>query len=186
MESISFSTLGVPKIGLPFWNQPLMRVDIKNVHIICLFHSFSCCNFHTCKSGLTKLPRNYNWAWVSYSRLRTPYVYINDACLICRGTSIEHNRTIGLLKWLLQSADYKWNKESQQLSLRKHQTKEWLPGIFLWTTAGQYRLNKFFLNWGSFQGRLISHYNTWSYNKKKRKKMQEICLEKNVQLKDVS
>ena len=135
MGNISFFTLGVPKIGVPFWNQPLIRVDIKNVYI-CLFHSFPYSNFHTYEPGLTKFPRNYNWAWVSYSRLRTPCVYLNDACLVCRGTSIEHNRTIGLLKWLMQSANHKWNKESLQLSLRKHQTKEWLPGVFLWTTAG--------------------------------------------------
>ena len=41
-------------------------------------------------------------------------------------------------------------------------------------------VNFFFLNWDSLHARLNSHYEAWSYKKKKHKKdcrIQEICLE---------
>ena len=42
-------------------------------------------------------------------------------------------------------------------------------------------VNFFFLNWDSLHARLNSHYEAWSYKKKKHKKdysIQEICLER--------
>ena len=41
-------------------------------------------------------------------------------------------------------------------------------------------------NWASFYARLNNRRESWSYKKKKQKKIQEIYLEKNLQMKDVS
>ena len=52
---------------------------------------------------------------------------------------------------------------------------------------GSVNMDVFFFNWDSLHARLNSHYDEWSYNKKKTQRLQdkENLFRKNLQLKDV-
>ena len=50
------------------------------------------------------------------------------------------------------------------------------PNLYILITV--YKLHNFFLNWDSLHARPNSHYEAWSYKKKKQKKIRAHCLKR--------
>ena len=97
---------------------------------------------------------------------------------------------VGDVNWGTKDVQYNWCRKSAVLWSFSYFSKSVLKSpnktISLFFSdnipAFPFRFKQIFFNWDSLHARLNSHYEAWSYKKKKHKKrlqhIQEICLER--------